>query len=62
MGVFGGSEKNAGTGLVKPRVESLTPKAEFIGDIASASALNLYQVNGIDLKLFRIKATWKSSL
>ena len=50
MSVFGRSGQNASTGLVKPRVESLASNAEFIGDIARASAFNLYQVNGIDLE------------
>ena len=43
-------------GILKPRVESLASNAEFIVDIASASAINLYQANGIDLKYFAIKA------
>lgn len=50
MSVFGRSGQNASMGLVKPRVENLASNTEFIGDIARASAFNLYQVNGIDLE------------
>lgn len=59
-GVSEGSGQNAGANLTKPGVESLASSPEFIGNIASASTFNLYQVSSIDLEFLVIKAAGQS--